>query len=68
MIEVYAFIKGKRLSEQRIAEILKDVNMHGITLLPFEPAFLLEAISMAKIGWNFDNLEDIKRIDILEIF
>lgn len=52
MIEIYAFLKGKKLSEQKIAEILKEVNMHGVSLLPFEAAFFLEALPMAKNGWK----------------
>jgi predicted nucleic acid-binding protein len=91
MIEIYAFLKGKKLPEQRIAEILKDVSMHGVTLLPFETAFFPAALSMVKKGWklgdaihyvtmtkhgikeivtddsHFDNLEGIKRIDILKM-
>ena len=90
MIEIYAFLKGKKLSEQRISEILRDVNQHGVTLLPFEPEFLKEALSMVKKNWklgdaihyvtmkkhgikeivtddsHFDNIEGIKRIDILK--
>lgn len=90
MIEIYAFLKGKKLSEQRISEILRDVNQHGVTLLPFEPEFLKEALSMVKKNWklgdaihyvtmkkhgikeivtddsHFDNVEGIKRIDILK--
>lgn len=90
MIEIYAFLKGKKLSEQRISEILRDVNQHGVTLLSFEPEFLKEALSMVKKNWklgdaihyltmkkhgikeivtddsHFDNVEGIKRIDILK--
>ena len=90
MIEIYALLKGKKLSEQRISEILRDVNQHGVTLLPFEPEFLKEALSMVKKNWklgdaihyvtmkkhgikeivtddsHFDNVEGIKRIDILK--
>ena len=90
MIEIYAFLKGKKLSEQRISEILRDVNQHGVTLLPFEPEFLKEALSMVKKNWklgdaihyvtmkkhgikeivtddsHFDDVEGIKRIDILK--
>ncbi len=44
MIEIYAFLKGKRLSEKKIAEILKDVTLHGVALLPFEVEFLLKAL------------------------
>ncbi len=52
MIEIYAFLKGKRLSEQKIAAVLKDVNMHGVSLLPFEAAFLLDALPMVNKGWK----------------
>lgn len=52
MIEIYAFLKGKKLSEQRISEILRDVNQHGVTLLSFEPEFLKEALSMVKKNWK----------------
>jgi predicted nucleic acid-binding protein len=52
MIEIYAFLKGKKLSEQKIAEILKEISLHGVTLLPFEPAFLQEALLMVKKGWK----------------
>jgi len=34
MIEIYAFLKGKKLSEQKIAGILKDINQHGVALSP----------------------------------
>ncbi|MDP2767753.1 MAG: type II toxin-antitoxin system VapC family toxin [Candidatus Methanoperedens sp.] len=90
MIEIYAFLKGKKLSEQGISEILGDVNQHGVTLLSFEPEFLKEALSIVKKNWklgdaihyvtmkkhgikeivtddsHFDNVEGIKRIDILK--
>lgn len=90
MIEIYAFLKGKKLSEQKISEILKAVDQHGVTLLPFEPEFLKEALVMVKKNWklgdaihyvtikkngieeivtddrHFDNVEGIKRIDILK--
>ena len=90
MIEIYALLKGKKLSEQRISEILREVNQHGVTLLPFEPEFLKEALSMVKKNWklgdaihyvtmkkhgikeivtddsHFDDVEGIKRIDILK--
>ena len=52
MIEIYAFLKGKKLSEQKIAGILKDVNLHGVALLPFEPEIFKEAIPMANKGWK----------------
>ncbi|HEY9205521.1 MAG TPA: type II toxin-antitoxin system VapC family toxin [Candidatus Methanoperedens sp.] len=52
MIEIYAFLKGKRLSERKIAAIIKDVNMHGVSLLPFEAAFLLESLPMVDKGWK----------------
>lgn len=90
MIEIYAFLKGKKLSEGKISEILIAVDQHGVTLLPFEPEFLKEALSMIKNNWklgdaihyvtmkkngieeivtddrHFDNIEGIKRIDILK--
>jgi len=52
MIEIYAFLKGKKLSEQKIAQILNDVGLHGVALLPFEPLILQEALSMVKNGWK----------------
>ncbi len=52
MIEIYAFLKGKRLSEQKIAAILKEVNLHGVSLLPFEASFLLDALPMVNKGWK----------------
>ncbi len=52
MIEIYAFLKGKRLSEKKIAEILKDVTLHGVTLLPFEVEILSKALPMAEKGWK----------------
>ncbi len=52
MIEIYAFLKGKKLSEQKIAGILKDVNMHGVALLPFEPEIFMEALPMVNKGWK----------------
>ncbi|MCX9013011.1 MAG: type II toxin-antitoxin system VapC family toxin [Candidatus Methanoperedens sp.] len=91
MIEIYAFLKSKRLSEQKIAGILREISLHGVTLLPFEAEFLLQALPMVKRGWklgdaihcltmmkhnineivtddmHFDNIESIKRIDILKM-
>src|SRR3989304_2969704 len=52
MIEIYAFLKGKKLSEQKIAGILKDINQHGVALLPFEPEIFLEALPMVNRGWK----------------
>ncbi len=52
MIEIYVFLKGKKLSEQKIAGILNDIMSHGVTLLPFEPIFFREALTMAKKGWK----------------
>ena len=52
MIEIYAFLKGKRLPENEISDILEDINKHGVVLLPFEPEFLMEALSMVKKGWK----------------
>ena len=53
MIEIYAFLKGKRLSEQKISTILSEINQHGVILLSFEPEFLVEALPMVKRGWKF---------------
>ena len=55
MIEIYAFLKGKKLSEQKIAGILKDINQHGVALLPFEPDIFLEARPMVNRGWKLGN-------------
>ncbi|VVB86524.1 PIN domain protein [uncultured archaeon] len=52
MIEVYAFLKGKKFSEQKIAGILKDVNLHGVALLPFEPDIFTGALAMVNKGWK----------------
>ncbi len=52
MIEIYAFLKGKKLSEQKIAGILKDITRHGVALLPFEPEIFLEALPMVNKGWK----------------
>jgi len=52
MIEIYAFLKGKKLSEQKIAGILNDIMLHGVNLLPFEPIFFSEALTMVKKGWK----------------
>ncbi|NJD78336.1 MAG: type II toxin-antitoxin system VapC family toxin [Candidatus Methanoperedens sp.] len=52
MIEIYAFLKGKKLSEQKISGILKDVNLHGVALLPFEPDILIEALPMVNKDWK----------------
>lgn len=52
MIEIYAFLKGKKLSEQKIAGILKDINQHGVALLPFEPEIYHEALPMVNKGWK----------------
>ncbi len=52
MIEIYAFLKGKKLSEQKIAGILKDVNLHGVALLSFEPEIFMEALPMVNKGWK----------------
>ncbi len=70
MIEIYAFLKGKKLSEQKIAEILKDVSLHGVTMLPFEAAFLNEALSMVKRGWKLGDAihyATMRKHDIKEI-
>ncbi len=52
MIEIYAFLKGKKLSEQKIAGILMDVNLHGVALLPFEPEIFMEALPIVNKGWK----------------
>ena len=52
MIEIYAFLKGKKFSEQKIAGILKDINQHGVALLPFETEIFLEALPMVNKGWK----------------
>ena len=52
MVEIYAFLKSKRLSEQEISSIIRQINEHGVILLPFEPEFLLEALPMVKNGWK----------------
>lgn len=52
MIEIYAFLKGKKLSEQKIAGILKNINLHGVMLLPFSPEIFIEALPMANKGWK----------------
>lgn len=52
MIEIYAFLKGKKLPEQKIAGILKDISMHGVMLLPFNPEIFMEALPMTKKGWK----------------
>ncbi len=52
MIEIYAFLKGKKLSEQKIAGILKDINQHGVALLQFEPDIFLEALPIVNKGWK----------------
>ena len=91
MIEIYAFLKGKKLSEQKIAGILKDISLHGVMLLPFGPHIFEEALPMANKGLklgdaihyvtmvkndfheivsddaHFDNLRNIKRVDLLKI-
>ncbi len=91
MIEIYAFLKGKKLTEHKISEILTSINQHGVTMLPFEPEIMKEALSMVKKNWklgdaihyvtmkkngieeivtddsHFDNVEGIKRRDILKL-
>ncbi len=52
MIEIYAFLKGKKLSEQKIAGILKDISKHGVVMLPFEPEIFQEALPMVNKGWK----------------
>lgn len=52
LIEIYAFLKGKKLSEQKISGILKNVSLHGVALLPFEPEIFMEALTMVNKGWK----------------
>jgi len=52
MVEIYAFLKGKKLSEQKIAGILKEINQHGVMLLPFNPEIFTEALTMPDKGWK----------------
>ncbi len=52
MIEIYAFLKGKKLSEHKISEILIAINQHGVNMLPFEPEILKEALFMVKKNWK----------------
>lgn len=52
MVEIYAFLKSKRLSEQKISDIIRQINEHGVILLAFEPEFLVKALPMVKNGWK----------------
>ncbi|HLB70803.1 MAG: type II toxin-antitoxin system VapC family toxin [Candidatus Methanoperedens sp.] len=52
MIEIYAFLKGKRLTEHRISEILTAINQHGVAMLSFGPEIMKEALSMVKKNWK----------------
>ena len=70
MIEIYAFLKSKRLSEQKIANILSEIDQHGVILLPFEPDFLVDALPMVKTGWKIGDaihLNTMKKNKIIEI-
>ncbi len=70
MVEIYAFLKSKRLSEQKIANILSEVEQHGVILLPFEPDFLVDALPMVKNGWKIGDaihLNTMKKNKIIEI-
>ena len=70
MVEIYAFLKSKRLSEQKIADILSEINQHGVILLPFEPDFLVDALPMVKNGWKIGDaihLNTMKKNNIIEI-
>ena len=70
MVEIYAFLKSKRLSEQKIADILSEVEQHGVILLPFEPDFLVDALPMVKNGWKIGDaihLNTMKKNKIIEI-
>ena len=70
MVEIYAFLKSKRLSEQKIADILSEIDQHGVILLPFEPDFLVDALPMVKTGWKIGDaihLNTMKKNKIIEI-
>ena len=70
MVEIYAFLKSKRLSEQEIADILSEIDQHGVILLPFEPDFLVDALPMVKTGWKIGDaihLNTMKKNKIIEI-
>ncbi|MCL7410448.1 MAG: type II toxin-antitoxin system VapC family toxin [Methanosarcinaceae archaeon] len=70
MVEIYAFLKSKRLSEQKIADILSEVEQHGVILLPFEPDFLVDALPMVENGWKIGDaihLNTMKKNKIIEI-
>ena len=70
MVEIYAFLKSKRLSEQKIADILSEIDQHGVVLLPFEPDFLVDALPMVKNGWKIGDaihLNTMKKNKIIEI-
>ena len=70
MVEIYAFLKSKRLSEQKIADILSEIEKHGAILLPFEPDFLVDALPMVKNGWKIGDsihLNTMKKNKIIEI-
>jgi len=70
MVEIYAFLKSKRLSEQKIADILSEVEQHGVILLPFEPDFLVDALLMVENGWKIGDaihLNTMKKNKIIEI-
>lgn len=70
MVEIYAFLKSKRLPEQKIADILSEIDQHGVILLPFEPDFLVDALPMVKNGWKIGDaihLNTMKKNKIIEI-
>ena len=70
MIEIYAFLKSKRLSEQKIASVLNEIVQHGVILLPFEPEFLVDALPMVKSGWKTGDaihLNTMRKNEIFEI-
>ncbi|MDF1534146.1 MAG: type II toxin-antitoxin system VapC family toxin [Methanosarcinaceae archaeon] len=70
MVEIYAFLKSKRLSEQKIADILSEVEQHGVILLPFEPDFLVDALPMVENGWKIGDaihLNTMKKNKIIKI-
>jgi len=70
MVEIYAFLKSKRLSEQKIADILSEIDQHGVILLPFKPDFLVDALPMVKNGWKIGDaihLNTMRKNKIIEI-
>jgi len=52
VIEVYAFLKGMKYSEQKISSILDSVASYGIVLLPLESEIVLKSLPMMKGRWR----------------